>query len=62
MNKIFRNMKENYNLDALEESDDEAEFENEKEDKYVFLDRCVKMNCQYNHKFKKWVPLSLAQK
>ena len=60
MNKIFRNIKENYNLDALEESDDEAEFENEKEDKYVFLDRCVKMNCQYNHKFKKWVPLSLA--
>jgi hypothetical protein len=60
MNKLFRNIKENINLDALEESDDEAEFENEKEDKYVFLDRCVKMNCQYNHKFKKWVPVSLA--
>jgi hypothetical protein len=30
------------------------------EDKYVFLDRCVKMNCQYNYKFKKWVPVSLA--
>lgn len=62
MNKLFRNIKENYNLDALEESDDEKEFENEKEDKYVFLDRSFKMNCQYNYKFKKWVPLSLAAK
>ena len=62
MNKLFRNIKENINLDALEESDDEAEFENEKEDKYVFLDRSFKMNCQYNHKFKKWVPVSLAAK
>jgi len=60
MNKLFRNIKENRNLDALEESDDEAEFENEKEDKYVFLDKAFKMNCQYNHKFKKWVPVSLA--
>ena len=62
MNKLFRNIKENSNLDALEESDDEKEFENEKEDKYVFLDRSFKMNCQYNYKFKKWVPLSLAAK
>jgi hypothetical protein len=60
MNKLFRNIKENQNLDALEESDDEAEFENEKEDKYVFLDRSFKMNCQYNNKFKKWMPQSLA--
>lgn len=62
MNKLFRNIKENINLDALEESDDEEEFENEKEDKYVFLDRSFKMNCQYNYKFKKWVPISLAAK
>lgn len=62
MNKLFRNIKENENLDTLEESDDENEFENEKEDKYVFLDRSFKMNCQYNYKFKKWVPLSLAAK
>jgi len=62
MNKLFRNIKENRNLDALEESDDESEFENEKEDKYVFLDRSYKMNCQYNHKFKKWMPQSLAAK
>jgi hypothetical protein len=62
MNKLFRNIKENQNLDALEESDDEEEFENEREDKFVFLERSFKMNCQYNSKFKKWVPLSLAAK
>jgi hypothetical protein len=62
MNKLFRNIKENRNLDALEESDDEVEFENERDDKFVFLDRSFKMNCQYNYKFKKWVPLSLAGK
>lgn len=62
MNKLFRNIKENTNLDSLEESDDEKEFENEREDKYVFLNRSFKMNCQYNYKFKKWVPLSLAAK
>jgi hypothetical protein len=60
MNKLFRNIKENANLDALEESDDEAEFENDKEDKFVFLDKSYKMVCQFNNKFKKWVPISLA--
>ena len=60
MNKLFRNIKENDNLDALEESDDEDEFEDSRVDKYVYLDRSFKMNCEYNHKFKKWVPISLA--
>ncbi len=59
MNKLFRNIKENDNLDALEESDDEDEFENEKEDKYVFLDKSYKMLCSYNHKFSKWVPIKV---
>jgi hypothetical protein len=62
MNNLFRNIKENKNLDTLEESDDEEEFENENEDKYVYLNRSYKMNCEYNHKFKKWVPISLANK
>jgi hypothetical protein len=59
MNKIFRIIKENDNLDALEESDDEEEFENDKVDKFVKLDTCHKMVCQYNYKFKKWVPIRL---
>lgn len=60
MNKLFRNIKENDNLDALEESDDEAEFENESSNKFVHLDRKYKMICTYNQKFKKWCPVRLA--
>jgi hypothetical protein len=57
MNKLFRNLKENDNLDALEESDDEEEFENENPHKFVFLERTLNMLCCYNEKFKKWVPM-----
>ena len=60
MNKLFRNIKENDNLDALEESDDEEEFENEKEDRFVYLDKSYYMICQYNYKFKKWYPLRIS--
>jgi hypothetical protein len=59
MNKLFRIIKENDNLDALEESDDEEEFENNNIDKFVKLDTSHKMVCQYNYKFKKWVPVRL---
>ena len=60
MNKLFRIIKENNNLDALEESDDEEEFENENVNKFVRLDKSYKMICQFNHKFKKWHPIKLA--
>jgi hypothetical protein len=60
MNKLFRNIKENDNLDALEESDDEEEFENDRIDKFVYLDRSYNMACIYNYKFKKWMPIKLA--
>ena len=60
MNKLFRIIKENNNLDALEESDDEDEFENENVTKFVHLDKSYKMVCQFNHKFKKWTPIKLA--
>ena len=56
MNQLFRTIKENDNLDALEESDDEDEFEDEREDKFVDLDKRVLMLCTFNHRFKKWVP------
>ena len=56
MNKHFRIIKENDNLDLLEESDDEDEFENIDEDKYVYLDRTFNFECKYNSRFKKWVP------
>ena len=60
MNRLFRNIRENQNLDAIEESDDETDFEDVREDKYVYLDRSIKINCEYNYKFKRWVPISLA--
>ena len=59
MNKLFRNIKENQNLDALEESDDEEEFENDKIDKFVYLDRSFDMICEYNMKYKRWQPQQL---
>lgn len=60
MNKLFRDIKENQNLDALEESDDEEEFQNINEDKFVDLQRKIKMICSYNNKFRKWYPVSIA--
>jgi hypothetical protein len=60
MNKLFRNIKENENLDLLEESDDEEEFQNDKEDRFVHLDTSYNMICNFNYKFKKWYPVSLA--
>ena len=62
MNQLFRNIKENANLDSLEESDSEDEFENDRVDKFVYLDREYTMTCAYNHKFKKWVPLRVVDK
>tara|TARA_Y100000022_G_scaffold64391_1_gene55259 strand:- start:129 stop:1058 length:930 start_codon:yes stop_codon:yes gene_type:complete len=61
MNKLFRNIKENINLDTLEESDDEEEFQNVNLSKYVDLDKRYNMTCVYNHKFKKWVPLEIVK-
>jgi hypothetical protein len=60
MNKIFRKIKENDNLDAIEESDDEEDFENIDYDKYVDLKKYVFMECKFNMKFKKWVPLRIV--
>ena len=60
MNNLFRTIKENKNLDALEESDDEEEFQNDKVDRFVFLDKTHKMVCGFHTKFKKWYPVRLA--
>lgn len=60
MNSLFRNIKENRNLDALEESDDEEDFENIEEDKYVQLDMSRNMICEYHAKFRKWRPVQVA--
>ena len=61
LNALFRNIKENANLDLLEESDDEEEFENTQIDKFVDLEKTVIMECVYNKRFKKWQPLKTTQ-
>jgi len=62
MNNLFRNIKENKNLDLLEESDDDEEFENINEDKFVDLTKTLVMKCVYMSKFRKWKPVSIAPK
>jgi hypothetical protein len=60
LNKLFRKIKENENIDLMEESDSEDEFEDNREDKYVYLERKYNMSCQFNNKFKKWVPIEVV--
>lgn len=57
MNRLFRTIKENSNLDLLEMSDNEEEFENISDDKFVNIKKIVYMKCIYNKKFKKWQPI-----
>jgi hypothetical protein len=54
MNKLFRKIKENNYLDALEESDNEDEFENERIDKYVYLEKSYKMVCEQMGLLTQW--------
>lgn len=57
MNSQFRNIKENINLDLLEESDDEDEFNNEADNKFINLEKKEIFKCKYSKKFKKWIPI-----
>lgn len=57
MNSLFRNIKENKNLDLLEESDDEDDFEDVRPEKYVYLEKSFLIKCKYSYKFKMWIPI-----
>jgi len=57
MNGHFRNIRENKNLDYIEESDDEDDFQNTNIDKYVDMEKVLLIECIFNSKFKKWVPI-----
>jgi hypothetical protein len=59
MNKMFRNIVENRCLDALEESEDESDFENIEPDKYVSLHKEQLMLCRFNKRFCRWVPIEI---
>lgn len=57
MNRLFRHIKENDNLDALEESDEEEEFQDISDEKFMKKNTIIKMDCKYNHKTKRYIPL-----
>lgn len=59
MNSLFRNIKENKNLDLLEESDEEDDFEDERPHKFVDLDKTIVMECVYHNVFQRWVPIKV---
>lgn len=62
MNAIFRNIRANRSLDALEESDDEAEFENTDPNKYLLdPDLCVAIDYEWNTRFRKYQPVFAAK-
>ena len=61
MNKLFRNIKENEDLDYLEESDTEEDFENTNIDKYV-LNKTYNIICEYNKTFNKWKPICVSER
>jgi hypothetical protein len=62
MNGLFRNIRENKNLDYIEESDDDDDFENVAEDKYVDVNKTLLIECIYSPKFKKWIPKRVMPK
>ena len=59
MNSLFRHIKENSNIDFIEESDDEVEFQDVRDDKYVNTLLRIAMNCVFHTKFRRWVPIML---
>ena len=62
MNRLFRQIRENGNLDLAEESEDESDFENTDTHKYVNLDAIIPVECAFNNRHKKWTPVRLAKK
>jgi len=61
MNGLFRNIKENRNLDYIEESDDDDDFQDMRTDKYVDLAKILFVECVFNKKFRRWTPVRLIE-
>jgi hypothetical protein len=59
MNEYFRKIAENKRLDALEESDDESDFENTDVDRFVSLDKEYMFVCRFHKRFCRWVPIQM---
>lgn len=54
LNSIFRNIRENKNIDYIEESEDEDDFENDAISKFVDLEKEISVECVYNKNVKKY--------
>ena len=57
MNSYFRNITENIDIDRIEESDDDEEFENTNIDKFVDTNKCILFRCKLNQMFQQWTPI-----
>ena len=62
LNGLFRKIRENSNLDYIEESDDEDDFQNTEEDKYVDMNKTILLECIFDRKFKKWTPMRVMDR
>lgn len=60
LNMLFRNIKENISIDAIEESDDEDEFENIEPTKFMIPNAEYKMYCYFSTNLNKWIPENIA--
>ena len=60
MNQLFREIKENRNIDFIEESDNEDEFE--KNDKSYIIKNEINIECVFSEKFKAWIPNNKTDK
>jgi hypothetical protein len=61
MNGLFRNIRENDDIDLGEESEDEDMFQNMNPDKYVDLSKKIKMHCVFQNKWRRWTPVSVVE-
>jgi len=60
MNTIFRNYKENTNLDAMEESDSDDDFEDISDDKYSHVGEERNISCVYDKVLSGWVGVGVC--
>jgi len=56
MNRYYRKIRENANLDYIEESEDEEDFENVTEDRFVDLEKQLNVECVFHMKYRRWIP------
>jgi hypothetical protein len=61
MNKLFRKIRENDNVELGETSDDEDVFQDVRPDKYVDTKKTLKIKCKYLQKWRKWAPVAVAK-